>query len=319
MGNTVPMQAIAHPNVALVKYWGKQPGTANIPATPSLSITLAALATRTRVQAAERDSVCIDGRAVADAKVLGLIAQMREAWQLPPLAVHSANDFPTGAGLASSASGCAALVAAIDAAFDLRLASADRSVWARRGSASAARSMFGGFVTLDAERDWAAAPLLDGESWPLEVVVAVTSEAAKRVPSTIGMESSRASSPFYGAWTSTATEDFNAARRAVRERRFDALADIAEHSCLKMHALMLSSRPALLYWNEATVAAIATVRLLREAGTPVFFTVDAGPQVKAVCAPNHGKNVAAALAKTPGVLRVVTSALGEGARIMHDG
>lgn len=313
------MQAIAHPNIALVKYWGKQPGTANIPATPSLSITLGALATRTRVQAAERDGVFIDGKAVADAKVLALIAQMREAWQLPPIAVQSANDFPTAAGLASSASGCAALVAAIDGAFDLRLDSAERSIWARRGSASAARSMFGGFVTLDAERDWAAASLLDAESWPLEVVVAVTSEAAKRVPSTIGMESSRVSSPFYEAWTRTANQDYDAARCAVRETRFDALADIAEHNCLKMHALMLSTRPALWYWNEATMAAIGTVRRLREAGTPAFFTVDAGPQVKAVCAPNHGEEVAAALVKTPGVLRVVTSALGEGARVVHDG
>ena len=310
--------AIAHPNVALVKYWGKQPGTANIPATPSMSITLGALATRTRVEAAERDSVCIGGQAVADAKVLGLIARMRQAWRLPPIAVRSASDFPTGAGLASSASGCAALVAAVDAAFDLRLTAVERSAWARLGSASAARSMFGGFVTLAAEQDWAAAPLLGSEAWPLEVAVAITSEAAKRVPSSIGMESSRMSSPFYEAWTRTAQQDFDAARCAVQEAHFDALADVAEHSCLKMHALMLSTRPALLYWNEGTVAAIAAVRQLREVGTPVFFTVDAGPQVKAVCAPNHGEEVAAALAKTPGVLRVVASALGEGARILPD-
>ena len=311
------MFAIAHPNVALVKYWGKQPGTANIPATPSLSITLDAIATRTRVEAATEDRVFINGSAVADAKVLGLIAQMREVWQLPPLVVHSANDFPTGAGLASSASGCAALVTAIDHAFGLNLARAERSMWARRGSASAARSVFGGFVTLEAKADWAATPLLNKDAWPLEVAVAITSDAAKRTPSTIGMESSRATSPFFDAWTSTAAEDFGAAQRAVLERRYDALADIAEHSCLKMHALMLSTRPALMYWNEATVAAMATVRRLREAGTPVFFSVDAGPQVKAVCAPGCGAEAAAALAQTPGVLRVLTSALGDGARIVE--
>ena len=116
-----------------MKYWGKQPGTANIPATPSLSITLDAIATRTRVEAATEDRVFINGSAVPDAKVLALIAQMREVWQLPPLVVHSANDFPTGAGLASSASGCAALVTAIDHAFGLNLTRAERSMWARRG------------------------------------------------------------------------------------------------------------------------------------------------------------------------------------------
>ena len=311
------MFAIAHPNVALVKYWGKQPGIANTPATPSLSITLGALATRTRVEAATEDRVFINGQAVVDAKVRKFIAQLRDIWQLPPMVVRSANDFPTSAGLASSASGCAALVTAIDHAFGLHLTPTELSTWARRGSASAARSVFGGFVTLDAEADWAATPLLSKEAWPLEVVVAIASEAAKAIPSSFGMESSRTTSPFFEAWTRTASDDFNAARRAVREGQYDALADIAEHSCLKMHALMLSTRPALLYWNEATLAAIRTVRRLREAGTPVFFSIDAGPQVKAVCAPGYGTAVAAALAQTPGVLRVLTSPLGDGARIVE--
>lgn len=311
------MVAVAHPNVALVKYWGKQPGAANIPATPSLSITLGALATRTHVEAATEDRVFINGRAVADAKVLSLVARMRTVWQLPPVVVRSANDFPTGAGLASSASGCAALVAAMDHAFGLRLTPAEQSTWARRGSASAARSVFGGFVTLEAQADWAAMPLLCKEAWPLEVAIAITSEARKPTPSTIGMESSRATSPFFNAWTRTASADFHAARQAVLERRHDALADIAEHSCLKMHAVMLSTQPPLLYWNAATLAAIGTVRRLREAGTPAFFSVDAGPQVKAVCAPGYGDEVAAALAQTPGVLRVLTSALGDGARLVE--
>ena len=311
--------AIAHPNIALVKYWGKQPGAGNRPATPSLSITLAALATRTRVTQADKDSVRIDGGDTKDDKVLGWLKQLRAAWRLPPVAVVTDNDFPTGAGLASSASGFAALVAAVDATFELGLSAAQRSAWARRGSASAARSAFGGFATLAAGADGAAAPLLAKEEWPLEVVIAVTSEAPKGVSSTAGMAASQATSPFFEAWTRSANEDFEAARRAVLARDFDKLAEAAEHSCLKMHALMLSTRPPLLYWNEATVAAIAEVRRLRAAGAAVFFTVDAGPQVKAVCAPGGGEAVARALARTPGVLRVLTSALGAGARPIADG
>ena len=113
--------------------------------------------------------------------------------------------------------------------------------------------------------------------------------------------------------------DYDAARRAVLERDFAALANVAEHSCLKMHGLMLSTTPPLLYWNDATVAAIHTVRELREAGVPVFFTVDAGPQVKAVCAPGHGAAVADKLASVTGVRRIVRGGLGAGARVANAG
>ena len=309
--------AVAHPNIALVKYWGKQPGPGNVPATPSLSITVAALTTTTQVEAAAKNSIRIDGVPRADPKVQALVDAMRGAFELPPMAVTTDNDFPTGAGLASSASGFAALVTAIDAKFDLHLSPSARSAWARRGSASAARSIFGGFATL-AERDgeWTAAELLDRDAWPLEVAVAVTDESAKPVPSSAGMERSRTTSPFYEAWCRSTEIDYATACRAVTTRDFDAIARIAEHSCLKLHALMLSSRPALVYWNPATVAVMDAVRELQVAGTPVFFTIDAGPQVKAVCAPGHGERVANVLGNVPGVVRTVTSGLGAGASVV---
>ncbi len=313
--------AVGHPNIALVKYWGKQPGAGNVPATPSLSITLDALSTYTRValRAGDGDEVRLNGRLVADAKALGFLARMRAAFDLPPIVVHTRNDFPTGAGLASSASGFAALVAAVDGAFGLGLSPAVRSVWARKGSASAARSIFGGFATLEAgDGEWSAASLLDKNSWPLEVAIALTSQDAKPVPSTIGMERSRNTSPFYRGWIESAPADFDIVRRAVLARDFETLAEVAEHSCLKLHALMLSTRPGLLYWNQATLACIEVIRKLRTAGVPAFFTVDAGPQVKAVCAPGRVEEVAAALATVPGVLRVVKSRLGDGTCLVGD-
>ena len=305
--------AIAHPNIALVKYWGKRSDADNVPATPSLSITLQALQTRTTVARAARSSLRIDGRQVADAKVAALVAALRRAFDLPPLAIDSRSNFPAAAGLASSASGFAALATAVDAAFDLGLSAAERSEWARRGSASAARSVFGGFVALAASSGWVGAPLQDAAAWPLEVAVALTSRLPKATPSTAGMAASRATSPFYAGWRETAEADFAAACQAVRERDFAALATAAEHSCLKMHAVMLASRPPLLYWNAATLAATETVRRLAAAGVPVFFTIDAGPQVKAVCAPGHGAQVAAALRHTAGVQEVLTTGLGPGA------
>ncbi|MDE0422364.1 MAG: diphosphomevalonate decarboxylase [Gammaproteobacteria bacterium] len=311
--------AIAHPNIALVKYWGKQTGPGNRPATPSLSITVAGLTTTTRVEAAERDSVCINGECRREPKVETLLDAMRDTFDLPPVAIDTRNDFPTGAGLASSASGFAALVTALDGEFGLGMSSAARSDWARQGSASAARSIYGGFATLAPGDDvWTGAELQAKDSWPLEVVIAVTEESPKDVSSSQGMERSRTTSPFYHAWCRSTETDFETACRAVAQHDFESLSDVAEHSCLKLHALMLSSRPGLLYWNEATVAAIDTVRRLRTAGTPVFFTIDAGPQVKAVCAPGHGGGVAALLARSPGVLRVVRGQLGDGARLVGE-
>lgn len=306
--------AVAHPNVALVKYWGKQAGRGNRPATPSLSVTLSGIATTTRVTAANADRLLLNGNEVEDAKVARFLGELRAAFDIPGLAVTTDNDFPTGAGLASSASGFAALVTAIDAAFDLGLDATERSAWARRGSASAARSIFGGFVALrEREGDWLAETVADASHWPLAVSVGVASTRAKEVGSTEGMERARATSPFYGAWTASANDDFDAALRAVQARDLDALAQVAEHSSMKLHALTLTSRPAIVYWAPATVAAIHALRQLRQAGTGVFASIDAGAQVKAFSAPDDADQVAAALAQAPGIERVIRCGIGPGA------
>lgn len=304
--------ACAHPNIALIKYWGKAEGDGNVPATPSLSITLDTLLTRTVVERAAADRLRLNGRSVQDAKVEACLADLRRCHEVPPLDIRSENNFPTAAGLASSASGFAALITAIDALCGLGMSDAERSAWARRASGSAARSVFGGFVGLCGP-DWHARALSPPNAWPLAVVVAITDTGSKAVSSSQGMRLSAATSPFYSAWVETTADDYAAALEHVAARNFDGLAELAEHSCLKMHALMLSTRPGLLYWNPATVACMHRVRELRDAGTPVFFTIDAGPQVKAVCLPPHAERVAATLAEVPGVVETLRTGLGPGA------
>ncbi len=306
--------ATAHPNIALVKYWGKRPGPGNIPATPSLSLTLDALTTTTTVEVADADRFVLDGAPVADPKIDAFLQALRSEFDIPPLAATSASNFPAGCGLASSASGFAALVTAMDNALGWGLDRDARSEWARRGSGSAGRSIVGGFGMLS-ERDgrWVARELLAADAWPLRVVVGITSRKRKAVGSTAGMERSRMTSPFYGAWVRSTEEDFADAERAVLERDFGRLARVAESSCLKMHALMLSSDPALFYWNAATVECLHRIRMLRDAGAEVFFTVDAGPQVKAVCTADHESAVRDALEQVPGVDEVLVSGLGAGA------
>ena len=309
--------AVAHPNIALVKYWGKQDKPGNLPATPNISITLDDITTRTTVTAADKDTFRLNGSAVEDTKLQRFLQALRTQHDIPPLDIDSTNDFPTGAGLASSASGFAALMCAINAEAGLGMDAEIMSEWARLGSASAARSMFAGFVCL-VPPQWRAHAMAPPGHWPLTTIVAVTSEAAKSIGSTEGMERSRQTSPYYGAWVRSAGDDFAAAADAIERRDFAALSSIAEHSCLKMHSLMLTSQPALVYWNAATVDCMSAVRRLRDDGADVFFTIDAGPQVKAICQPESADQVEVELAATPGVLRTIRCGMGEGARIVDD-
>jgi diphosphomevalonate decarboxylase len=150
-------------------------------------------------------------------------------------------------------------------------------------------------------------------------VIAVTSRSAKPVGSRAGMEISRRTSPFYNEWVANADADLAIAQAAVLAHDFAALAAVSEHNCLKMHAVMMSSRPSLMYWNAATLECIHRIRALRERdGVRVFFTIDAGPQVKAVCMPEDAERVATALAETPGVATVLRSRLGHGARLLRE-
>jgi diphosphomevalonate decarboxylase len=314
--------AVAHPNVALVKYWGKRARAGNLPATGSLSLVLGGLSTETSVQfdpALAGDRVLLDGREDAEtsARVTACLDELRREAGIGTRAlVESHNDFPTGAGLASSASGFAALVTAGAGALGLRLGDQRLAEIARLGSGSAPRSLLGGVVLLTNRGattvcEQVAAPA----DWPLEIVVAVTTAGPKETSSRAGMALSEQTSPYYDAWVATHGADLAAGLAAVRARDFPVLAELAEHNCLKMHAVMLSTRPPLLYWTPATLACLHRIQELRRDGVPVFFTVDAGPQVKAVCLPRVADDVAAALGRLPGVLRLLRSPLGEGARL----
>jgi diphosphomevalonate decarboxylase len=130
------------------------------------------------------------------------------------------------------------------------------------------------------------------------------------------MERSASTSPYYPAWVATSESDLRTGRDAILARDFDALAEIAEHTCLKMHAAAMANRPPLIYWNPATVGCMQAVAALRASGLPVFFTIDAGPQLKAVCAPDARETVVSALRDVPGVIDVIVSGLGPGVEIL---
>jgi len=222
-------QAIAYPNFALVKYWGKRDADLNLPDVGSISITLDALWTRTRVEldpALERDSFELDGQIEAhgSGRVAALLERMRSIGGSETRSrVFSRNNFPTGAGLASSASGFAALVTAADRAYGLALSPSRLSELARIGSGSAARSIFGGYVEMHRGElpdgsDSVAEPLAAAADWPLAVVIAVSERGRKSVGSTEGMQRTAQTSPFYSAWVNNQPDDLALARPVISMR-----------------------------------------------------------------------------------------------------
>ena len=319
--------AVAHPNIALAKYWGKAPGGGNAPAVPSLSVTLAGMQTTTTVQFHERggdDTFELDGapaRAEETSRVIGMLDAVRIRSGLSLRAdVRSLNDFPTAAGLASSASGFAALaVAAMHAAglsSDLALA----SDLARRASASSARSLFGGFVELAAgdgtDAFLPAVPVAGPDALPLRVCVAVTAIGRKEVASRSGMNHTASTSPFYEAWLRYAPVVCAAVRRAILAGDLQALGEAAEESALAMHASAIAARPGIVYWNGTSVETLATVRAIRASGTGAWATMDAGPHVKVLCHADDEAAVVKAIGGVPGVREVLVTRPGAGARLV---
>jgi len=320
--------AIAGANIALVKYWGKRDLALNLPDVGSISITLDALQTRTTVvfdEHLEADELRLNGRLATPAamgRAGAFLDIVRAQARISDRArIISNNNFPTGSGLASSASGFAALGLAASRAAGLVLNERELSILSRRGAGSAARSIFGGFVrwhkgTRPDGADSFAEPICGIDELPLEVHVAVVERGEKPVSSTVGMLDSAAGSCFYPAWVAEQAKDLSAMRAAIAIRDFAHMATIAERSCLKMHAVMLAGQPPLLYWKAETVKLIHAVRALRAAGHPVFFTIDAGPQVKVVCAPEGRRAVIDMLENSAGVVETISSGLGQGARLV---
>jgi len=315
--------AKAQPNIALIKYWGKRDTNRNLPAVGSISITLADLYTTMSVDfdtSLGSDVLVVNG--ADNSSMLPRVSRCLSSVvgaERDHARIESEGNFPIAAGLASSASAFAALVVAADAAAGRENTRAQLASLAGQASGSAARSLLGGFAELrNAGDDIVVSELCGPDDWPLRVVVAVTATGPKPVGSTEAMEVSRNTSPFYDRWIEQQDADLVEARAAIAGRDFARLASVAEHNCLKMHSVMWGSRPPMIYWNSITLACMQTIRELQAAGVAVFFTIDAGPQVKAICEPAATAAVQQALAGTPGVEQVLVSGLGQGAVQIND-
>lgn len=285
-------EAFAPSNIALCKYWGKRNVELNLPINSSLSVSLGDLGSHTRIEPAEgvADEVFLNGeqQSVESAfhrKVVAFVDLFRRQLK-QPLKISTVNTIPTAAGLASSASGFAALTLALDKFYQLGLAPELLSAFARMGSGSASRSVYQGFVQWNMGQaadgmDSYAEPLED--SWPgLRIGLLKVATGKKKIDSRAGMQRTVESAALYQAWPDQAARDLENLRQAISEQDFQTLGETAEQNALSMHATMIASWPPLLYWQPESVAAMHQVWELRSSGIPIYLTMDAGPNLKLI-------------------------------------
>ena len=324
--------AIANSNIALVKYWGKRNEHLILPHNSSISMTLDGLYTATTVEFSEKnkmDSLSIDGEKIVGEELERAVQQLSLVRKMSGISekakVVSESNFPKAAGLASSASGFAALTLAATKALGLDLSAKELSIIARQGSGSACRSLYGGFVewqkgTLEDGSDSYAKPIAPQDHWPeLTMVVSVVTAKEKKIKSRAGMKQTVANSPLYSTWLETVEADLEKVREGIRERKFAQLGVTAEMNALKMHSTMITTEPHIIYWAPETITMMKEVMAMREEGIECYFTIDGGPQVKILCLDFNAKKIQKRVSEMKEVEKTYVCHAGAGARVEKKG
>ena len=319
--------ASAPSNIALLKYWGKSNPAEQWPANSSFSMTLDRARTVTRAQIADRDQIWFAGKPLADSdpkaqRIIRHLDLLRAACgKHAKLLVTTENTFPAGCGIASSASGFAALTLACTAALDpdafedLDSKRGDLAQLARRGSGSAGRSLWGGWVAWNrgtSPEDQSITPIAPQDHMPTQDLIVIFSSEEKTVSSSAGHQTAP-SSPLWAPRQAGLTERYQSMLAALRARDLEQLGNLAEAEALEMHAVMLSSSPPAKYITPATADFLAWVRHARSRGElPAWFTLDAGPNVHLLCAPKDRDSVLARIRRDHGDLNILIDQTGAG-------
>ena len=321
--------AIANANIALVKYWGKRNKELILPYNSSISMTCDGLWSKTTVEFGSyaNDTITINDEELKkdEKEVLGHVERIRTLAGIKQRArVASTANFPVAAGLASSASGLAALTVATSAAAGLKLTERELTMLARQGSGSASRSILGGFAqwnrgSRDDGSDSYADSIAPKTHWPdFRMIATIVSEAKKKTSSRAGMAQTVATSPYYDGWLKTIEQDIDAVRTGIRMKDFTLVGSTAEQNALKMHATMMTTMPSIIYWEPATVEIMHHIMTWREEGLESYFTMDAGPQVKVLCLKKNVDELQERLQELEGIKKTVVCSPGDGARLVSE-
>jgi diphosphomevalonate decarboxylase len=322
---TATAQAFA--NIAFIKYWGNRDNTLRLPSNGSISMNLDGLYTRTTVSfqpSLPYDELIINGHEVMGAGldrisyILDIIRGMANVTERAE--VISENNFPSGAGIASSASAFAALALAGSKAAGLNLSEQELSRLARRGSGSASRSIPSGFVEWQpgtSDKYSFAFSIAEPSHWNLVDCIAIVSAAHKKTGSTEG-HGIAGTSPLQAARVADAPRRLEICRKAILDRDFNALASIIELDSDMMHAVMMTSTPSLRYWKPGSLEVMNCVRQWRMEGIPVCYTVDAGPNVHVICPESEAHTIDKRLREIKGVENVLVARVGGPAKIVEN-
>lgn len=292
-------EAFAPTNIALCKYWGKRNSQLNLPVNDSLSISLGSFGSHTKIFCSSSSSydaiwlneAQVDSSSVFYQRIMKHVGLFREYLPRKTINIQTKNNMATSAGLASSASGFAALTQALANLCGFNLSKKSLSILSRLGSGSACRSIFSGFVRWHKGNDEdgmdSYAQPLDIQ-WPeLGIGILTLINQQKKISSRDGMARTVETSQLYNSWPKQAERDIEELETAIRTHNFQKLGQTAECNALAMHATMISSNPPLLYWQSETVSAMQATWKLREQGLPVYFTMDAGPNPKLIFETKH--------------------------------
>jgi len=284
--------ARAYTNIALIKYWGKKNKRLKLPYTNSLSLTLDRFYTDTQTEIIndKHDIVYMNQNLLdnnQNKRIISYLDTVRQMYSFNEhFKVNTVNHVPTSAGFASSASGFAALAASINETMNLKLDRKHLSILARNGSGSASRSIYGGFVEWEAGNDNEtsfAVPIDEHPDIDLSILSVVINKHSKKISSTVGMESSVKSSPFYSNWVTLVSSEIKEIKQAIAKKDVQKIGELAEHNAMSMHALTLSANPSFTYFEPETIKIIQLIQELRQKGVFAYATIDAGPNVKIIC------------------------------------
>lgn len=320
---------VAPANIAFIKYWGTRDVERTLPFNVSLSMTLSVCVTRTTVElgrTGEPDSVLLRDAAGRlekaperfERNVLAHLDRLR-AWAGTslPMRIATENNFPMGAGVASSASGFAALTLAVLQALGKPVAGREASILARSsGSGSAARSVLGGYVEWPAgpeENQGFAVQVATETHWDLRDVIAILETGVKSVSSREGHRLAP-SSPYFEARQKLLPDRLAGVRQAIKEHSFAALAPIVEEEAIDLHLIAMSSRPPIFYWRPGTLQVLETIRRLRGQGVDACATMDAGANVHMICTPEAEATVVSEVEAIAEVSSLIRDRVGSGPR-----
>jgi len=319
--------AIAHPNIAFVKYWGMMDDTLRLPMNNSISMNLDPLATITTIEfndEYENDNVQILENPANIDEIMRITHHLDRIRALAGITtkakVVSKNTFPRSSGIASSASGFAALTLAGVEAAGLNLSEKEISLLARQGSGSACRSVLPGYV------EWIAATsseesisysIAPPEYWDLRDIIAIIESSPKTISSTEG-HLRVSTSPFYSARLAGLHRTLAQVRTAIRQRNIDILGDAIEIEAISLHVVAMTSVPPIFYWTTTTLQVIQAVQRWRQDGLKTYFTIDAGSNVHLICEAKDELDVKQLLSMLDGVSEVIIAKPGSGTRLFEE-